>query len=85
MRKIISAVMALGLVASSAAYAADSSNTAPLSPGKPAGVKHAELASSGMLIAIGIGVAAIVAGVVAAQSSSQQGFVGTANPTGTSP
>lgn len=82
MRKFMSAVLALGLVASSA-VAADNNSTSPLSPGKPAGVKQATLAGNGTLIAVGIIVAGVIAGVIASQNGPQSGFIGTVNPTGT--
>ena len=79
MRRIMSAALALGLAASSA-FAADNSSTSPLSPGKPAGVKQADLAASGTLITIGLIAIGIGAGIIASQSHATGGNV--APPTG---
>jgi hypothetical protein len=82
MRLFASAVLATALVASNAL--ADST-TAPLSPGKPAGVKAAQMAaSSTVLIAVGVG--AVAAGIaVAASSSNSRAPVTTTATTTTSP
>jgi hypothetical protein len=58
------------------AFAADSSG--PLAPGKPAGVRHADIEAGGVWLVLGIVAAA---GVIAAVASTTQG--NTASTSGT--
>ena len=74
MRKVIAAVTALGLVSASA-LAADNAAKSPLPPGKPAGVKQANLSDNGTLVAIGLISAGLIAGIVASQNSSTGTFI----------
>lgn len=65
MRLLVSAILATALFTSNALAG---STTAPLSPGKPAGVKAAQMAlDNTMLIAIGVGV--VAAGIAIAATS----------------
>lgn len=53
----------------------------PLAPGKPAGVRQANLSDNGTVVAVGLMAVAIVIGVVASQNGAQGGYVGGVNPT----
>jgi hypothetical protein len=64
MRLFVSAVLATALFASSA-LAGESADT--LAPGKPAGIKSAQLTDN--TIVIGLGVAIVAAGIAIAASS----------------
>ena len=66
MRLFVSAVLATALFASTALAG---STPAPLSPGKPAGVKAAQMALDNTTIMI-IGLGAVAAGIAVAASSS---------------
>ena len=68
MRTLIAVVLAAGLMSANA-FAA--SSTAPLSAGKPAGVKKAQAETSWALVLIGAGVA--VGGIVLAAGSTGSG------------
>jgi hypothetical protein len=65
MRNLIAAALSLSLVASSAM--ADS-NRAMLAPGKPAGVKHAQVETTAALVIVGI--AGTIAAIAFATASS---------------
>jgi hypothetical protein len=65
MRTMIATILASSLLVSSA-IAAD---VAPLSPGKPAGIKQADIEAGGVLLWVGVG--ALAAGIAFAVSSSQ--------------
>jgi hypothetical protein len=68
MRSLTAAALAASLMIFPAlAQAAD---TAPLAPGKPAGVKQAQIETGGVLLVVGILVAA---GAIAAIASTTQG------------
>jgi hypothetical protein len=73
--RIVAAALAVTLTAASA-FAAD---TGPLTAGKPAGVKDAQLETGGVLLVVGILAAA---GAIAAIASTTQG---SSSSTGTSP
>ena len=75
MRTMIATVLASSLLVSSA-IAADAP---PLSPGKPAGVKQADIEAGGVLLVAGI---VAVAAVIAVVASTTQGK-GTTSTTGT--
>jgi hypothetical protein len=62
MRVFLSAILATTLIASSAL-----AETGALAPGKPAGVKQAQMTENEMFIALGV--AAVAAGIVAAATS----------------
>jgi hypothetical protein len=66
MRALTALILSTSLLASSVAVAAD--NAGPLAPGKPAGVKQAELSSTEIVL-IGFGVVAAIAIGVAASSN----------------
>ena len=66
MRNFIAAVLSSTLIASSA-LAADAG---PLAPGKPAGVKQAQVGTTGWVL-IGTGVVAAIAIAVASNSNGQ--------------
>jgi len=66
MRALTALILSTSLLASSMAVAAD--NAGPLAPGKPAGVKQAELSSTEIVL-IGFGVVAAIAIGVAASSN----------------
>jgi hypothetical protein len=68
MRTIGAAILASSLIVSSAFAATDA--TAPLSPGKPAGVKQAQMEGNTLLLVVGLGV---VAGGVALLASGGGG------------
>jgi hypothetical protein len=86
MRVLISAVLATALVASSAL-----ADDGALAPGKPAGVKQAQMTQNELWIALGV--TAVAAGIVIAATSQSHTNVAaagaTSNPastsTGTSP
>ena len=63
MRTIGAALLASSLIASSAFAASDAS--APLAPGKPAGVKQAQIADNTVLLVVGLGVVAAGIALVA--------------------
>ena len=79
MRRFAAIVLASTLTVSSA-FAAD--NAPALSAGKPAGVKDAQFAGSGLLLVFGI---AIVAGGIALVASQGSGNTPTASSTSTTP
>jgi len=66
MRALTALILSTSLLASSMAVAAD--NVGPLAPGKPAGVKQAELSSTEIVL-IGFGVVAAIAIGVASGSN----------------
>jgi hypothetical protein len=78
MRKFCAALVAASLLATSA-FAAD---LPPLAPGKPAGVKQAEL--GGDLLLYVIGAAAIIAGICIIASGNGNGTVTPGTPPKTS-
>lgn len=85
MRALIPTTLSLLLAVSGAAFAAETA--APLSAGQPAGVKKAQREESNMLV-LGVGVAAVAAGIalVASDSDDGPGAVSTSPvTTGTSP
>jgi hypothetical protein len=66
MRALTALILSTSLLASSVAVAAD--NVGPLAPGKPAGVKQAELSSTEIVL-LGFGVVAAIAIGVASGSN----------------
>lgn len=80
MRIIGAAILASGLIVSSAFAATDAA--APLAPGKPAGVKQAQAADNTLLIVLGLGV--VAGGVALVASGGGNGSV-TTTTTGTNP
>jgi hypothetical protein len=66
MRALTALILSTSLLASSMAMAAD--NAGPLAPGKPAGVKQAELSTTSIVL-IGFGVVAAIAIGVASGSN----------------
>ncbi len=81
MRSIGSALLATALFASSAFAATDVSTKAPLAPGKPAGVKQAQLAGSGLLFVVGIGIVAGGIALVASGAGNGHNITNTTNNT----
>lgn len=81
MRKLCTAVIAVSMFASSIAWAET------LAPGKPAGVRQAQMGSKEILIFGTLGVAAITIVAVAGTGGDQltQQLNGTATVTGTAP
>jgi hypothetical protein len=75
MRKIGAVIVATSLLASSA-FAAEPA-TGPLAPGKPAGTKEAAIQSGGVMLFVGL---AVAAGIIALVASTTQG----SSSTGTS-
>ncbi len=70
MRTLITMTLSITLLAS-AAFAAD--NMGPLAPGKPAGVKQAQIGQTGWIL-IGVGAAAAIAiGVASGSNGSPVG------------
>jgi hypothetical protein len=67
MRALTALILSTSLLASSVAVAAD--NAGPLAPGKPAGVKQADLGSSTTIVLLGFGVVAAIAIGVASGSN----------------
>jgi hypothetical protein len=70
MRNQIAAALSLSLVATSAMAG---SNSAPLAPGKPAGVRHAQVDSTGVIIMLGVAgtIAAIAFGTASSGNPGQ--------------
>ena len=68
MRSFAAAILALALCTSNG-FAAD--NGSPLAPGKPAGVKEANLESGGVLLWVGLAV--VAAGIAIVVSNSGNG------------
>jgi hypothetical protein len=70
MRNLVAAVLALTLAATSAVAG---SNSAPLAPGKPAGIKHAQVETTTLLIMAGIAgtIAAIAFGTASSGNPGQ--------------
>ncbi len=81
MRRLAAIVLA-GTLSVSSAFAGSSDNSAPLSAGKPAGVKEATLAGSGLLLVFGL---AVVAGGIALVSSQGSGNTSSTSTTATTP
>lgn len=79
MRALTALILSASLLASSVAVAAD--NAGPLAPGKPAGVKQADLGSSTALVLLGFGVVAAIA--IGVASGSNGSPVQPTAPTGT--
>ena len=73
MRKLCAAVVAAALV-SSGALAASTNDSAPLAPGKPAGVKAAQTGSEVMMIVIGTAVVGMGAAMASGGGSSGAGI-----------
>jgi hypothetical protein len=69
MRSTVAILLALSLMASSAS-AADFVSKGPLAPGKPAGVRQADIEAGGVLLVAGI---VAVAAVIAVVASTTQG------------
>ena len=83
MRLFVSAVLITALFASNALAGSDS---AALSPGKPAGVKAAQMAlSNTAMIAIGVGVVAAGIAIAATSGSSKAPATTTTTTTTTAP
>ena len=80
MRTIGAAILASGMIVSSAFAATDA--VAPLAPGKPAGVKQAQAADNTLLIVLGLGV--VAGGVALVASGNGNGSVATTT-SGTNP
>jgi hypothetical protein len=70
MRSFIAAALSLSLVASSAMAG---TNSAPLAPGKPAGVKHAQVDTTALIVIVGIAgaIAAIALGTASSGNPGQ--------------
>jgi hypothetical protein len=70
MRNLIAAVLSLTLAATSAMAGG---NSAPLAPGKPAGVKHAQVDTTTLVVMIGIAgaIAAIAFGTASSGNPGQ--------------
>ena len=79
MRSFLAPVLAVALTASSAFAAEDAG---PLSAGKPAGVRQAALAGSGLIFLVG---AAVIAAGIAIAVSNNNGNKPTTSTTGTAP
>ena len=81
MRLLVSAVLATALLASNALA---ESTAAPLSPGKPAGVKAAQMALDNTVwIALGVGVVAAGIAIAATSGSSKKAAATTTTTTTT--
>ncbi len=80
MRIFGAAILASSLIVSSAFAATDA--TAPLAPGKPAGVKQAQATDNTLLLVLGLGV--VAGGIALVASGSGNGSV-TTTTTGTNP
>ncbi|HZQ39574.1 MAG TPA: hypothetical protein VFA87_02235 [Rhizomicrobium sp.] len=79
MRALTALILSTSLLASSVAVAAD--NAGPLAPGKPAGVKQADLGSTTTLVLLGFAVVAAIA--IGVASGSNGSPVQPTAPTGT--
>ena len=79
MRALTALILSTSLLASSVAVAAD--NAGPLAPGKPAGVKQADLGNSTTLVLLGFAVVAAIA--IGVASGSNGSPVQPTAPTGT--
>ena len=73
MRVIGAAILASSLVVSSSFAATDAA--APLAPGKPAGVKQAQMQGNTLLLVLGVGV--VAGGIALVASGSGNGSVAT--------
>jgi hypothetical protein len=80
MRTIGAVIVASSLIVSSAFAATDS--TAPLAPGKPAGVKQAQVEGNTLLLVLGLGV--VAGGIALVASGNGNGSV-TTTTAGTTP
>lgn len=81
MRFLAPTTLSLLLAVSGAAIAADTA--APLAPGKPAGVKKAQEESN--MLVLGVGVAAVAAGIALVASDSNDAPAVISTATGTTP
>ena len=81
MRNFIAAALSLSLMATSAL----AGNTPPLAPGKPAGVKHAQVDTTGLLLMIGVAgtIAAVAFGTASSGNPGQPVTPTTVPTTGT--
>jgi hypothetical protein len=79
MRALTALILSTSLLASSVAVAAD--NAGPLAPGKPAGVKQADLGSTSTLVLLGFAV--VVAIAVGVASGSNGSPLPPSTPSGT--
>ncbi len=81
MRNLIAAALSLSLVAT----AAMAGNSPPLAPGKPAGVKHAQVDTTGLLLMVGIAgtIAAVAFGTASSGNPGGQVTLTTVPTTGT--
>lgn len=81
MRNFIAAALSLSLMATSAL----AGNSPPLAPGKPAGVKHAQVDTTALLVMIGIGgtIAAVAFGTASSGNPGQPVTPTTVPSTGT--
>ena len=77
MRALIASTLALALSTTSLAAAAE---VGPLSPGKPAGVKNADLGGVPVGVVVVVGLVAIIAIVVASSGGGTNATPGTAPP-----
>ena len=80
MRIVGAAILASSLLVSTSFAATDS--TAPLTPGKPAGVKQAQMEGNTLLLVLGVGV--VAGGIALVASGSGNGSV-TTTTTSTTP
>ena len=69
MRAIVASIMVSSLLASTA-FAADAGQVGPLAPGKPAGVKKADIEAGGVLL---VGSILVLAAGIAVLASNTQG------------
>lgn len=83
MRVLISAFLAAGLAALTASGSIAADNSQPLQPGKPAGVKQAQMESNALSIAFGAGL--LAAGIAIATTGGNGNNTITTTTTGTSP
>ncbi len=81
MRAVFAAALAASMMMSSA-IAAEAPAMGPLAPGKPAGMKQAQIETGGVLLVVGI---LVVAGAIAAIASTTQGDGKSTTTTGTNP
>ena len=83
MRFLVPAILAATLVAVPVAGALAADSSQPLQPGKPAGVKQAQMEDQTLTIAFGVGL--LAAGIAIATTGGNGGNTVTTTTTGTSP
>jgi hypothetical protein len=85
MRVLVSAFLAAGLAALTVSGSVAADNSQPLQPGKPAGVKQAQMENETLSIAFGAGLLAAGIAIATTGGNGNNAVITTTTTTGTSP